>query len=210
MKNGNFKEKLGSLGEKMKKLTSKVNHKTVAVVCAVVLIGSAIALNLILLDGDGSGKDGMEMAVDLENLTNNDTEKTPTDAGNNDAADAEASLEDYFATVTLGREQARDEAMEVLLQISEDAGAELSAKEAAISDINRLALEIEMESSIETMVTAKGFEKCVAVINGDSANVIVSCDTLTPGEVAQISEIVYEEAGIVPSNLKIIEKSING
>ena len=56
------------------------------------------------------------------------------------------------------------------------------------------------------MVTAKGFEKCVAVVNGDTANVIVSCDTLTPGETAQISEIVYEAAGILPVNLKIIER----
>ena len=92
----------------------------------------------------------------------------------------------------------------MLLQISEDTGVELSAKEAAISDINRLALEIEMESNIETMVTAKGFDKCVAVINGDSANVIVSCDTLTPGEVAQISEIVYNQTGSLPAS--IIEK----
>ena len=38
-------------------------------------------------------------------------------------------------------------------------------------------------------------------------HVIVESEGLNPGEVAQISEIVYEQAGIVPSNLKIVEKS---
>ncbi len=209
MKNEKIKESLKNLAEKLRGLSARVNHRVVAVVCAVILIGSAVALNLILINEDATATGDMQMAVDLEGLTDG-AGNTSGEAEGESVMDAEARLEDYFATVTLGREQARDEAMEVLLQISEDAGAELSAKEAAISDINRLALEIEMESNIETMVTAKGFDKCVAVINGDSANVIVSCDTLTPGEVAQISEIVYEEAGIVPSNLKIIEKSIEG
>jgi len=31
---------------------------------------------------------------------------------------------------------------------------------------------------------------------------------LDPGDVAQITEIVYEQAGILPTNLKIVEKNI--
>ena len=47
----------------------------------------------------------------------------------------------------------------------------------------------------------------VAVLNGDKASVIVESEPLTPGQVAQVSEIVYEIAGILPVNLKIIEKT---
>ena len=72
---------------------------------------------------------------------------------------------------------------------------------------HRIALDIEREANIETLVTAKGFAQCVAVVNGDSANVIVKSDGLLPNEIAQINEIVYEQAGIVPANVKIIEKS---
>ena len=81
------------------------------------------------------------------------------------------------------------------------------AKEAALDDINRLALDIEREANIETLVLSKGFEQCVAVISDDSCNVIVKTTGLLPGDVAQISEIVYEQAGILPDNLKIIEKT---
>ena len=67
---------------------------------------------------------------------------------------------------------------------------------------------LKKEANIETLVLAKGFEQCVAVISENNCSVIVECDGLMPGEIAQISEIVYEQAGIVPENLKIIEKSV--
>ncbi|MFR5889415.1 MAG: hypothetical protein ACLUFM_00095 [Lachnospiraceae bacterium] len=43
------------------------------------------------------------------------------------------------------------------------------------------------------------------MISGDSANIIVKSDGITPAQISQISEIVYEQAGIIPANLKIIE-----
>lgn len=197
------------MGKGFASLKDKINPRTAAAVCAVFLVALALVLNFILFNetnvtGDDGGK---QMAIDLNGLSDEDL----ADENSNVSADAEGDSEDdYFATVSLGKQQARDEAMEVLLELSENAEAEEDVKAAALADINRMALEIEKEGAIESMVTAKGFEKCVAVINGDTANVIVSSDTLTPGETAQISEIVYEAAGIVPANLKIIEKSIEG
>jgi len=68
-------------------------------------------------------------------------------------------------------------------------------------------MTIEKESNIETLITAKGFENCVAVINGDSARIIVSGSQLTPAQIAQINEIVYEETKILPVNITITEKA---
>ncbi|MBR2296973.1 MAG: SpoIIIAH-like family protein, partial [Clostridia bacterium] len=66
--------------------------------------------------------------------------------------------------------------------------------------------DIDSESKIETLVRAKGFEECIAVISDDTATVIVKTDGLVASEVAQINEIVYEQSGILPTGLKIIEK----
>ena len=76
------------------------------------------------------------------------------------------------------------------------------------AQISAIAETIEAESNIETLVKSCGFEKCLAVINGESASVIVSAGEagLAPGGVAQITAIVYEQAGILPANLTIIEK----
>ena len=70
-----------------------------------------------------------------------------------------------------------------------------------------IAANIQSEGNIESLVVSKGFEDCVAVINEGSATVVVKSDGLLENEITQIQEIVYTEAGILPENLKIIEKS---
>ena len=89
--------------------------------------------------------------------------------------------------------------------IASDSAME-TAKSEAIESVNRIADEIAAEANIETLVMAKGFEDCVAVISDGSASVVVKTDGLLPSEIAQIMEIVYEQAQITPENIKIIEK----
>ena len=95
--------------------------------------------------------------------------------------------------------------MEVLNAVSESDTSVDAMKEEAMNEIQKIAKDIECEANIESLVKAKGFEECVAVINGDSAQVIVKTDGLMENEVAQISEIVYQQANVVPNNLHIIE-----
>ena len=195
------KEKTASL---WKKRRGKVGRKTVAALCALLLVGCAVVLNVFLFSTDKTDDDKRQMAVDLSGIDADGLSGELKDAG----ADVDLSdTDDYFATVSLGRQQARDEAMEVLLQLTESADALPEAKANAMEDLNRIALDIEKEGQIEPMITSRGFERCVAVVNGNSASVVVCTDALTPGETAQISEIVYEAAGIVPANLKMIEKA---
>ena len=114
---------------------------------------------------------------------------------------------DYYAAVSLSRQNARDEALEVL-QAAVDNPSESVDVAATLAQISAIAETIEAESNIETLVKSCGFEKCLAVINGESASVIVSAGEagLAPSGVAQITAIVYEQAGILPANLTIIEK----
>lgn len=180
-------------------LPKKIGRKTLAVTGATALIGSAVLLNFALFRSDAENPDDssdQKFAVDVSSI---EADSTDSSGGTIDG--------DYFESVTLGRQKARDEAMEVLKEITENENSDTAAKESAAADINRIAGEIEKEANIETMISAKSSRKCIAVINGDSASVIIESDTLTPGEAAQISEIVYESAGILPENLKIIEKS---
>ena len=66
---------------------------------------------------------------------------------------------------------------------------------------------MENEANIESLIVAKGFSQCVAVINDDKASVVVKSDTaLTRAQLSQINEIVYTQAGITPENITIIQK----
>ena len=170
--------------EKTKKLMGKLGKKSIITICTVLVLGCAVVLNVILYQNGQTEKQANKLAIDL------------SESGENMDVQNESVLGTYFQSMSLNRKQARDEAMEVLQAVADSQTALDEAKEAAWNDMTKLATDME-----------KGFSQCIAVISNDTCNVIVESEGLNPGEVAQISEIVYEQAGIVPSNLKIVEKS---
>lgn len=181
--------KFDEFKEKAKEFFGKAGVKTLVAVCAVVLLGGVVTLNFIL-----SGGDDNKLALDLNAQT----------TGNDLEAD---DVKDYFASISLQRKQARDEAKQVLLAVAENTSSLEEARRSALDDINKMAAQMEKEANIESLVSSKGFDQCVAVISDDKCSVIVKSSGLLAGECAQISEIVYEQAGILPENLKIIEKN---
>ena len=63
----------------------------------------------------------------------------------------------------------------------------------------------EKENNIETLVKAKGFEKCVAVVNDTEVSIVVKTDGLLQSDMLQIQEIAAGETGFELANVKIIE-----
>lgn len=181
--------------EKTKSMIGKIGKKSIISICTVLVLGCAVILNVILYQNGQMEKESNKLAIDL------------TETGETADIQPEGNIGVYFQSMALNRKQARDEAMEVLQAVADSQTALDEAKEAAWSDMTKLAMDMEKETNIETMLLSKGFSQCIAVISNDTCNVIVESEGLNPGEVAQISEIVYEQAGIVPSNLKIVEKS---
>ena len=170
---------------------SKIGRRNLLVICAVLLIGGAVLLNFFLFSGsDNVDYDGSGMT---DAVPDNENETLGTDT--------------YFASAILSRDQARDEALAVLQTVLSNEDALEETKNQALADISRIALEIEKEANIESLIRARGFEDCIAVLSGDAASIIVKSDTdLLTSHVAQISEIVYEQSGVLPANVKIICK----
>ena len=171
----------------------KFGVRNLAIVLSVLVIGVSVFVNWSLFGGDKSGAGG-----------DAPTGQQGTTDGNADASTV--GEQDYFSAAVIERESARDEALEVLQGVVDDAASLDSAKEQALKDIATMAKVIENESNIETLIKAKGFEECVAVINGEKANVIVKSEGLRPNDLSQILEIVYLQAGILPENVTIMEK----
>lgn len=195
-----MKLNVSELREKTTAIINRIGRKGTVIICAFMLVGFAVILNVILYPGDSDGAKS-NLAVDLDQLNVNNT------AGEGEVDDP-APVYNYFEAMQLSRQQARDEAMEVLLSVAESTTAVEDMKNEALESIAQIARDIESESNIETLILSKGFAQCIAVVNGDTASIIVKSDGLLPSEIAQISEIVYEEAGILPTNLKIIEKDV--
>lgn len=186
--------KIKVIGDKFKQLAKKMGAKTLIATGAVLVLGCAVALSFILGGNGDKATPKNDLAVDLSANGSGDTLQ-PNE------------VQDYFATIALQRDQARDEAITVLKTVTESETALEEAKQAAMTDINKIAADIEKEANIETLVISKGFEQCIAVISDDKCNIIVQTNGLLPGQVAQIAEIVYEQTEIIPENLKIIEKN---
>ena len=89
-------------------------------------------------------------------------------------------------------------------EIIDDKSSSSEAKQKAEKNKNTIALNIEKEANIETLIKAKGFEKCIAVLNEKSANIIIKAKDITSQQTIQINEIVSEQTEFSPENIKII------
>jgi stage III sporulation protein AH len=189
--NPNIQKKPG----KIKAFFKKIGVRNLVVICAVLLIGGAVGINYILYSAPDTNEPAGDVDIDLGDTNIQDT------------LDKDENTSDYFAQTVFSRQQARDEALEVLQAVATNSSALPEAVDAALADIAQIAKDIDSESKIETLVKAKGFEECIAVISGGKATIIVQTDGLLASEVAQINDIVYSQSGILPTSLTIIEKN---
>lgn len=193
------KEGFGKLGVSLKKNLKR----NLIVMGSVLLIGGAVWLNWALFSGIDN-EDYDPSYYTSGDVQNGEQNQNGSNANTNTGDKEEAS---YFAMAAIDRSRARDEAMEVLNQITSSTDASEEARAEAYAAIEQMAMDIENEANIETLLKAKGFEECVAVISNSAATVIVKSEGLLPSDLAQIAEIVWEQAGISPSDIKVIEKA---
>ncbi len=189
----------GKIGTAFKNTLKKIGSKNFMVLLAILVIGVAVYVNYLLftdpVDTIGYGENNME-----------DTYFNEMENGNT-VVDVNNTKDTYFSTTVLSRQKARDEALGVLQTVVESNEALEATKTQAFADISQIAKDIESESNIETLVEAKGFEDCVAVVSGGTANIVVKSSGLLANDIAQINEIVYEQSGILPVDVRIVERA---
>ena len=177
--------------EKVKGFFERIGRKNLIIIGSVLLIGVAVCLNWVLFaDTDKGGYNYNENAGEAGNIEDEQISEVLA----------------YFASTQVSRDRARDEALAVLQNVVDSAEADSAEKNQALEDIATMAANIEAEANIEAMVMAKGFEQCVAIINDGMCTVVVMSEGLLPNQMSQINEIVYEQTGIKPVNVKYIEK----
>ena len=177
---------------KKEKRAFRFTRRHLMLACTVLLIVTALVLNVTLFTDPTQGSDGSTPSDD-----------TPA-AG--DASTDSTELDGYFSATQVSRQRARDEALEVLQSVVDNESADEATKTAALMEIAELAKAMEAEANIESLVLSKGFTQCVAVINGDACSVVVNGTELQQNQISQINEIVYEQAGISPQSVRIITK----
>lgn len=125
----------------------------------------------------------------------------------NQTADEKEETNDYFSEARLEKQKSRDNAMNILKETSEKEDVSQESRDQAAASMEEIAVSGVAETRIETMVKAKGFDECVALISSDGVNVIVKAPEagLSAADIAKIKDIVISETNMDASKIKVVE-----
>lgn len=166
-------------------------------------LGAAVWLNMEYSSGAGGFLKTGETSSAVKNLGDTKYVMTESDPS---AAETAAAAADYFTSARADREKARNEAVTLLEETTENTSADEKAKSDAAAKIKEIAARIEREVSIETLIKAKGFEDAVVIIGDSDVNVVVKSDELLQSQTLQIQDAVTSQLEISLEKIKIVNR----
>ena len=112
---------------------------------------------------------------------------------------------DYFAAVRLSRQQARDNALDLLQEaMAYDDATKAQESSQQLDEIVQTALS---EATIESLIIAKGYTDCVAYMSNDGVSVAVAAPEggLQTADVAVIADIVMTQSEYTLDDIRVVE-----
>lgn len=174
---------------------------------AIIIGKRQIILGLLILVLGGAVY--LNWHINKDDALNNNVSETLTDSNLGDAlyvnADATENSSDFFAKTRKDREEARKKSLESLNEIAENPKSDSSAAKSAGAEAVKISTFAETESRVESLVKAKGFKDCIAVMSTKDISVLVMCDKLLSSDTIQIQDIAANATGYSYENIKIIE-----
>lgn len=115
---------------------------------------------------------------------------------------------EFFEQARLARSKARDEALDTLNKTLKSANLSDEEKNKLTEQLNARINNISVESSLETLIKAKGFVDCVVTLGTGTVNVTVMTenDALTAEEVTRIRDAILGRCtGITARDITVVE-----
>lgn len=183
----------------------------------VVALGAAVYLNWqftgeneLVAAGTGVSEKtvGEAQLVNASAMSSSPEESgTAVSGGSQESAESAKTAEEYFSETRLSRQQSRDEAVELLEGVLQDAKASEEAKKEAVAQAAVIAQNVLQENNIENLVKAKGFSDCVAFLQNGECTVVVQTQESNQNNAIVIKDIVTGQSGVSSDKIKIIECS---
>ena len=115
---------------------------------------------------------------------------------------------DYFAAVRLSRQQARDNAVNLLQDAMAYSTAEEGTKDVeSAMELEEIVQTALNEAEIESLVIAKGYSDCVAYMSPEGISVAVAAPEggLQQDDVAVIADIVMNQSVYTLDDIRVVE-----
>lgn len=180
----------------------KIWKKNMVAAAVLVTVCAGIYVNWVYAGQEVS----LEDAVDSEKVMSEESLVLTGDVAAISAGeDVQTTASDYFSAVRLSRQQARDNALNLLqeaMTYSDDRKAAESAVE--LDDIVQTALS---EAQIESLIIAKGYADCVAYMTNSGISVAVSSPEggLQQTDVALIADVVMSQCDFGLPDIRVVE-----
>lgn len=182
----------------------KVWKKNLVAGAVLVTVCAGIYLNWIYTEENVAAD--LSQTIDAEKVMSEDALVLSEDLAAIAAGeDLETTSEDYFAAVRLSRQQARDNAIELLQEaMSYGDGRKEAESSVELEDIVQTALS---EAQIESLIIAKGYADCVAYMSPEGTSVAVAAPEggLQREDVAVIADIVMSQSEYTLDSIRVVE-----
>ena len=181
----------------------KVWKKNLVAVAVLVTVCAGIYINW-LYAGEESTQT-LTATLDAEKVMSDDLSLGEDMTAIMTGEELNTTAENYFAAVRLSRQQARDNAINLLQEAAAYSDNSKAAESAAdLEDIVQTALS---EAQIESLIIAKGYEDCVAYMTKDGISVAVSAPEggLQQQDVAIIADVVMSQSAYKRDTIRVVE-----
>mgnify|MGYP002514265116 FL=1 len=183
----------------------KVWKKNMVAAAVLVTVCAGIYVNWLYTEENNAAM--LTDKLDTEKVMSQDTLVLSEDMAAIAAGEeVQTTSSDYFAAVRLSRQQARDDALNLLQEAMSYSGESSKEVESAreLDDIVQTALS---EAQIESLIIAKGYTDCVAYMSPEGISIAVSSPEggLQQTDVAVIADIVMTQSDYDLTDIRVVE-----
>ena len=183
----------------------KVWKKNMIAAAVLVTVCAGIYVNWLYTEDMSAAT--LEDTLDAEKVISDDTLVLSEDMAALAAGEeVQTTASDYFAAVRLSRQQARDNAVNLLQEAMSYSGDSVKEVESAM-ELDEIVQTALSEAQIESLIIAKGYTDCVAYMSGEGISVAVSAPEggLQQGDVAVIADIVMTQSAYSLDDIRVVE-----
>lgn len=184
----------------------KVWKKNMVAAAVLVTVCAGIYVNWLYTEENAAVS--LADTLDAEKVMSEETLILSDDMAAISQGEAVSTATDYFAAVRLSRQQARDNAVNLLQDAMAYSTAEAGTKDAeSAMELEEIVQTALSEAQIESLIIAKGYADCVAYMSGEGISVAVAAPEggLQQADVSVIADIVMNQSDYSMGDIRVVE-----
>lgn len=184
----------------------KVWKKNMVAAAVLVTVCAGIYVNWLYTEEQASAQ--LTDAIDAEKVMSEEMLVLSEDmAAIASGEEVQTTASDYFASVRLSRQQARDNAVNLLQEAMAYSSADAGKDVESAMELEQIVQTALSEAQIESLIVAKGYADCVAYMSAEGISVAVASPEggLQQEDVSVIADVVMNQSDYGLADIRVVE-----